>query len=155
MKDEIGNLLMKASNINGTTVKNPADETIGEIKEVMLDTLTGEAAYVVLSVNTGFLNLGSKYFAVPWEVFKFDSVQDDVFILDVDKEKLENSPGFDKDNWPTGPQAEFIAKVRKYYGYGARRDPSHDKGGVESIETQRENYESRRDPANKQSEFLG
>lgn len=79
MKDEIGNLMLKTSDVKGVTVKNPADETVGEIKEIMIDTTTGEAAYVALSINTGFLNLGSKYFAVPWEALKFDTVQDDVF----------------------------------------------------------------------------
>ncbi|WP_114751059.1 PRC-barrel domain-containing protein [Pleomorphovibrio marinus] len=155
MKDELGNLILKASEITGTTVKNPGDETIGDIKEIMMDCATGESAYVLLSVDTGFLNMGSKYFAVPWEAFEFDTIQDDVFILDVDKEKLENSPGFDKDNWPTGPQADFIAKVRKYYGYEGRRDSSHIRSGVETNKTQRDNHQSRPSPDKKESEFLG
>ena len=118
MKDTLSHLVLSASTINGTTVKNTADEKLGEIKDIMLDTDTGRVAYVVLSVDTGFLNLGSKYFAIPWQAIAFDTVHEQVILkVDVNKEKLENSPGFDKDNWPAAPQTEFINKVHTYYGY--------------------------------------
>lgn len=155
MKDQLGNLVLSASTINGTTVKNAVDEKIGSIEDIMMDCATGEAVYVVLSVDAGFLNLGSKYFAVPWEAFAFDTAQDDVFILNVDKEKLENSPGFDKDNWPTGPQLEFISEVRDYYGYGRAREARPGYSGVEHNETLRDEYRERRDPGEKESDFLG
>ena len=49
-----------------------------------------EVQYVVLSVNTGFLNLESKYFAIPWQVFSFNTV-DEVLVLDIDKDRLKNT----------------------------------------------------------------
>lgn len=116
MKDTLSHLILSASSINGTNVRNAAGEKLGEIKDIMLDTETGKVAYAVLSVDTGFLNMGSKYFAIPWQAIDFDTIDEKV-ILNVDKEKLENSPGFDKDNWPAAPQTEFINEVHTYYGY--------------------------------------
>lgn len=132
---------MKTSTIKSATVKNATDEKIGSIEDVMIDTSTGEIAYLVLSVDAGFLNLGSKYFAVPWQAFAFDTAQDDVFILNVEKDKLENAPGFEKDNWPNLPQQEFLTEVRSYYGY-SRATEDNPPMGNRTTETIRE---SRRD----------
>lgn len=121
MENRTNELILSTSTIEGSTVRSLSDERIGTIKDIMLDTDSGEVVYVVLSVDTGFLNLGSKYFAIPWQAFSFNSHFDDVFILDIDKERLENSPGFDKDNWPSGPQREFITEIHTYYGIDSSR----------------------------------
>jgi sporulation protein YlmC with PRC-barrel domain len=118
MENPEATTLLSASSIKGTSVKNLRDEEIGTIKDVMLYTDTGEIAYAVLSVNTGFLNLESKYFAIPWEAMSFIRANrsgEEVITLDVDKDKLENSPGFDKDDWPMTPQSEVISAAFKYY----------------------------------------
>ena len=47
----------------------------------------------------GFLGMGDKLFAVPWDALTLDEDRK-CFVLDADKGKLENAPGFDKDNWP-------------------------------------------------------
>lgn len=117
------NMLLKSSSVVGTDVKNLRDESVGTIKDVVLYTDTGEVAYAVLSVNTGFLNMGSKYFAVPWEALSFVRAQssgEEVITLDVDKKKLEESPGFDKDDWPLTPQSGVISAAFKYYGVPIR-----------------------------------
>lgn len=118
MENPEATTLLSASSIKGTSVKNLKDVEIGTIKDIMLYTDTGEIAYAVLSVNTGFLNLESKYFAIPWEAMSFIRASrsgEEVITLDVDKEKLENSPGFDKDDWPMTPQSEVISAAFKYY----------------------------------------
>ncbi|GAA5029869.1 hypothetical protein GCM10011506_18450 [Marivirga lumbricoides] len=120
MQSENNDLVLSTSTLEGSKVKNLSNETVGEIKDIMLDADTGEVQYVVLSVNTGFLNLESKYFAIPWQVFSFNTV-DEVLVLDIDKDRLKNSPGFDKDNWPKGPQSEFINEVNTYYGVESNR----------------------------------
>ena len=143
---------MKSSNIKNTTVKNAADEKIGSIEDVMIDTSTGEIAYLVLSVDTGFLNLGSKHFAVPWQAFAFDTAQDDVFILNVEKERLKNAPGFEKDNWPNLPQHEFLTEVRSYYGFERATEPDPPMGN-RTRDTLGDRNE-RRDPNPKQTNFI-
>jgi sporulation protein YlmC with PRC-barrel domain len=106
---------LSASTIIGTDVENPQGDNLGDIKEIMLDTTSGRISYAVISFG-GFLGIGDKYFAVPWEAFSIDDDQE-TFILDVSKEKLENAPGFDKDNWPTNADHQYINSVYQHYGY--------------------------------------
>lgn len=113
---QLQNAQISSSTAENCTVKTPSDEKVGSIKDIMVDTRTGTVSYVVLKVNEGFLNLGSKLLALPWESFQFDTAQDDVVIVKESKETLADSPGFDEDNWPTGPQLEFISSMRDYYG---------------------------------------
>jgi len=112
---------ISSSTATGYDVKTARDESVGSIKDLMIDTETGEVAYVVLAVDEGFLNLGKKYLALPWAAFNFNTKEADVAIVNVTKEKLEKAPGFDKDAWPVGPQHEFIEDVNTYYGFERRR----------------------------------
>lgn len=119
MRNEQNHLTLSSSSITGTTVRSTNDESIGQIKDLMIDIESGEVLYAVLSVNTGFLNLDSKYFAIPLEEFQFDTTREEA-ILNVTKERLEQSPGFDKDHWPTSAQHEFVDQVHSYYGRESR-----------------------------------
>jgi hypothetical protein len=38
------------------------------------------------------------------------------FVLDVDKDKLKNAPGFDKDDWPDMSDTTWQNSVRSFYG---------------------------------------
>ena len=106
---------LSSSSICGTDVVNPQKESLGDIKDVMIDTTSGRVSYAVLSFG-GFLGIGDKYFAIPWQAFTIDS-DDKQFVLDVPKEKLENAPGFDKDQWPTNANHDYLVEVFRYYGY--------------------------------------
>lgn len=109
------NLVLTSSSISGTKVKNPQGKDLGDVKDLMIDTETGNVAYVILSFG-GFLGMGDKLFAVPFEAFRFDTNSEEM-VIDVDKEKLENAPGFDKDNWPKSPDRSFISDIHSHYGY--------------------------------------
>ncbi len=108
-------LNLSSSSITGTNVVNARDENLGNIKEVMIDTTNGRVSYVVLSFG-GFLGIGDKYFAMPWEAFTIDT-ENKRFVLNVPKEKLEDAPGFDKDHWPTNADHDYITSVYDHYGY--------------------------------------
>ena len=90
--------VMAASSFEGETVVNLQGETLGEVEEIMLDVRSGRIAYVVLAVG-GLLGIGEKYFAVPWQALTLDTDRK-CFVLDADKDRLKNAPGFDKDHWP-------------------------------------------------------
>lgn len=107
--------LLSASTLKGTSVKNPAGENLGDIKDLMIDYNSGNVAYAVIAFG-GFLGIGDKYFAVPLEALRVDKNTEEI-IMDVNKEKLENAPGFDKDNWPTTADREFLTEVHSHYGY--------------------------------------
>lgn len=110
----MNNHMLSSSSITGTDVKNLAGENLGNIKDLMIDTDSGEVKYAVLSFG-GFLGLGDKYFAVPWKSFSIDRKSED-FVLNVSEDRLKDAPGFDKDNWPNFANPYFDT-VSKYYGH--------------------------------------
>src|SRR5579884_2304978 len=106
--------VLSASTLKGDAVKNRSGEDLGKIDEIMIDVPTGRVAYAVLSFG-GVLNMGNKLFAVPWSVLTLDEDEKE-FILDVPKERLENAPGFDKDNWPDMADQTWAREIDDYYG---------------------------------------
>jgi sporulation protein YlmC with PRC-barrel domain len=114
--------VMSASTLAGDRVRNSAGDDLGKIEEIMIDVPTGRVAYAVLSFG-GFLGMGSKLFAIPWEALTLDEREHE-FILNVDKQRLENAPGFDKDSWPDMADPSFGKEIYGYYGY----EPYWDEG---------------------------
>lgn len=108
------NIVLSATSITGTTVRNRAGETLGDIKDLVVDLSTGRVRYAVLDFG-GFLGIGDKYFAVPLEAFRTDS-QSEQLVLDMDKARLENAPGFDKNEWPSTATDTFDETVYDFYG---------------------------------------
>ena len=106
--------VMGASTLTGDKVVNAAGEDLGKIDEIMLDTPTGRVAYAVLSFG-GFLGMGDKLFAIPWDQLSLDE-NNEHFVLNVDRAKLEQAPGFDKDNWPDMADHSWGSKIYSYYG---------------------------------------
>jgi sporulation protein YlmC with PRC-barrel domain len=109
--------VLSATTMIGDKVVSPNGEDLGTLKELMIDLDEGRVNYAVLSFG-GFLGMGDKLFAIPWEALTLNA-EDHSFILNVDKEKLENAPGFDKDNWPDEAQYEagWLLDLYNYYGY--------------------------------------
>ncbi len=105
--------LMGADTLIGNDVVNKQSESLGDIKEIMLDMRTGRVSYAVLSFG-GFLTMGEKLFAVPWEALTLDTVNK-CFVLDVEEERLENAPGFDKDMWPNMADATWQKGINDFY----------------------------------------
>lgn len=109
-----GPRLMTASTLEGDKVVNRQGEDLGEIDEIMLDVPRGRIAYAVMS-SGGFLGMGEKLFAIPWSALTLDT-DNKCFVLDVDKQRLKDAPGFDKDSWPSMADTEFDTRVHSYYG---------------------------------------
>ena len=115
-----GPQLMGADTLIGNDVYNHDEEDIGDIKEIMLDVSSGEIVYAVLSFGS-FLGLGEKLFAVPWSALKLDT-ENKRFVLNVSKERLQNAPGFDKDDWPDLADPTLASDIHSYYGTGAKSE---------------------------------
>jgi sporulation protein YlmC with PRC-barrel domain len=112
--DGPGPEVMGASTLSGDSVVDRNGESVGEIKEIMVDVPTGRVAYAVLSFG-GFLGVADKLFAVPWSALTLDT-DNKQFVLDVDKNRLKDAPGFDKDHWPSMAQPTWASTVYKFYG---------------------------------------
>lgn len=106
--------IVKTKDIIGVDVNNGQNESLGEIHEIVLDKLSGEVRYLVLSFG-GFLGMGDKLFAIPWNAINYDS-QEDCFMLNISKDRLKDAPGFDKDHWPDMADTTWGATIFNFYG---------------------------------------
>jgi len=106
--------IMGADTLVGNDVYNEKDENLGDIKEIMLDMRSGQVGYAVLSFG-GFLGMGEKLFAVPWNALKLDT-DNKRFVLKVAKDRLKDAPGFDKGHWPDMADQSWAKKIHSYYG---------------------------------------
>jgi sporulation protein YlmC with PRC-barrel domain len=106
--------LLSATSLMSDDVYNAEEEKLGDIKEFMLDIDSGKVCYAVLSFG-GFLGMGEKLFAVPWSALTLDTVNKR-FVLDVEVDRLENAPGFDKDHWPDMADGTWAGTIHSYYG---------------------------------------
>jgi len=105
--------VLSADTLTGDSVVNLQEEDLGKIEHLMIDLEKGRVAYAVLSFG-GFMGMGDKLFAIPWDALKVDTAEKR-FVLDVDKKKLELAPGFDKEQWPDMADRTWGEDVYRYY----------------------------------------
>jgi len=106
--------ILSSSTVVGDKVRNLGGEDLGKIEDIMLDVNESRIAYAVLSFG-GFLGMGDKLFAIPWEALSVDT-EEKCFVLDVPKARLEDAPGFDKDNWPNMADRSWGSEIHAHYG---------------------------------------
>ena len=104
---------LNVDDIKGKDVHDTKGEEIGVVEAVAVDTDKGSIAYVVMS-HGGFLGIGEKLVAVPWQQFRMTDKQD-ALVLAISKEKLDNAPGFDDENWPKMTDPQWREKIDTYY----------------------------------------
>lgn len=113
--DNVRPEVLSATTLIGDHVRNNSGEDLGKLEEIMLDLDEGRVAYAVLSFG-GLLGIGNKLFAVPWEALRVDT-ENKAIVFNISKDRLEQAPGFDKDNWPDTIDREWLAEVHNFYGY--------------------------------------
>ena len=97
---------LSSSSLIGDSIKNEQGEDLGTVKEIMIDLDSGSVAYMVMAAG-GVLGMGDSYFAVPWQMVRVDTEEEHV-VVDLDKETIDNAPGFVKDNWPDTSEVSRI-----------------------------------------------
>lgn len=107
--------VLPANTLIGDRVRNNEGEDLGTIEELMIDLDNGRIVYVVLSFG-GILGIGDKLFAIPWNAMSLDP-DDNEMVLDLEREMLENAPGFDKEHWPAMADRDWGEQVHNHYGY--------------------------------------
>ena len=83
-----------ASRLLGLNVKNPANETIGEIYDIVLTDANAIRAYIV-SVG-GFLGIGTRYVAVDPKAITFNREDEKNWLatMNVNKDQLKAAPEY-------------------------------------------------------------
>jgi sporulation protein YlmC with PRC-barrel domain len=107
--------MCRASKVIGMDVEDTSGKNLGDIDDVVVDDGTGRVIYAVLSFG-GFLGVGDKLFALPWQSLKPNPKDADKAVLDVPKDRLKSAPGFDKKNWPDMADRRWGLDIYKYYG---------------------------------------
>lgn len=105
--------VLSATSIVGDNVRNAQGEDLGKIEDLMIDIDNADVRLAILSFG-GVFGLRDKLFAVPLEAMNVDYDTHE-FVLDVPRERLEEAPGFDKDDWPTDIGGEWGRNVYRYY----------------------------------------
>jgi len=104
---------LTASSIIGDKVHNEKDEHMGVIRDIMINTASGNIEYYIIEFG-GFLGIGIKYFAIPFSLLKADPAKK-MYIFNQKKELLEKAPGFDLDHWPDTNL--HFDQVYSYWGF--------------------------------------
>lgn len=109
---------LTASSIIGDKVENPQGENLGKIDNLMVNLSSGKVEYAVVEFGA-FLGIGGKLFAIPFEELILDPNRQ-LFVLNRDKEYLQQSPGFDKSHWPATNDHSYFNDVNNYWGPSPR-----------------------------------
>ncbi len=110
---ELSYQLVKSDQVIGVNVINNEREDLGKIEELVLDKQNGHVVYAVLSFG-GVMGIGDKLFALPWKALSYNK-EEEAYVLPLNKEKLKNAPGFDKDHWPNMGDNVWRNDVESFY----------------------------------------
>jgi hypothetical protein len=105
--------LIASNRVEGTAVYDRQGEKLGRIEYFMVDKVTGQADYAVMSFG-GLFGLGGKHYPLPWDMLDYDPDKGG-YVVTLDKDKLEKGPSFN-----AGEEPEFDRRydenVYDYYG---------------------------------------
>lgn len=106
------NPLIASDRVQGTPVRRPDGEKIGQIERLMIDKLSGRVVYAVMSFG-GFLGVGERYFTLPWAKLRYDSALD-AYAVEISNEDLESAPALNSEG-DTGPDRRAEKALHDYY----------------------------------------
>jgi sporulation protein YlmC with PRC-barrel domain len=89
--------LMRVDLVTGADLRTPKDETLGEIKDVVLDAKRQTIAYVLVS-RGGFLGLGKELVAIRWTDLRA-TANHEIFVLDATPEAFAAAPKVERWNF--------------------------------------------------------
>jgi hypothetical protein len=87
--------LIASDRVEGTAVRRCNGQKIGTIQRLMIDKLSGNVAYAILSFG-GILGLGQKHLPVPWPRMQY-SPSLEAYEIDLTDEELAKAPSYAAD----------------------------------------------------------
>jgi sporulation protein YlmC with PRC-barrel domain len=104
---------IRATKVCGTAVHDKSGNKIGEIEDVILDKLSNNIMFAVVSFG-GFLGLGEKYHPIPWSTLKYDKPKGS-YLVDFTKEQLQAAPAADLEDLTRNDGQDFRNRAYDYY----------------------------------------
>lgn len=81
---------IRANKVIGTKVVNRAGESIGEVKDIVLDKLSNNIMFAIVSFG-GFLGIAEKYHPIPWAALDYDE-HAQAYVVGLTREELQAAP---------------------------------------------------------------
>ena len=111
---ELEHATFRVEHIVGTDLRNPRDEHLGSIEDVVLDPRTNAISHAIVA-HGGFLGIGAETVAVPFGLLQVTPGMN-TFVLDVPQAVLENAPEVDPDAFATRARYdEYRQTVDRYW----------------------------------------
>ncbi len=102
--------LVSSNDVEGTNVFGANSEKIGEIDHLIIDKVSGQIGYAVMSFG-GFLGLGHGHYPIPWSTLTYDPALEG-FRTSVTESQLKDSPEYSDDSWDN---PDWEKRLHKYY----------------------------------------
>ena len=106
-----GSTMVSSADVNGTEVYSPTGDHLGQIHHLMIDKVSGQIAYAVMSFG-GFLGVGANEHPVPWKKLTYDTDLGG-FVTDITQDQLTDAPAWG-DNWYE--DRDYQRRNYDYYG---------------------------------------
>ena len=105
--------LIASNKVEGTAVHNREGERLGSVYNFMVDKLSGQVAYAVMSFG-GFLGIGDSYHPLPWKSLTYDTTMGG-YVVDLDRARLEGAPSYkaNDDPWADRDYGRSIRLLRR------------------------------------------
>jgi len=106
--------LIASDRVEGTAVRRSDGKKIGTIERLMIDKLSGNVAYAILSFG-GILGMGQKHLPVPWSRMQYNPALE-AYEINLSDEELAKAPSYaaDKDfDWGDRTRE---TEIHAYYG---------------------------------------
>ena len=116
--------LIASNKVEGTAVYDRRGERLGSVYNFMVDKVSGQVAYAVMSFG-GFMGLGEEYYTLPWGVLSF-SPELDAYELNLNEDQLRGAPRRTAEGHDASFDREWEEHVHRYYNatpYWGESDP--------------------------------
>jgi len=109
-----GKPLIESDRVEGTSVYDPEGNSIGSIKRLMIEKLSGKVAYAVMAFG-GFLGMGEEEHTIPWNKLTYDTSLGG-YRTDITKEQLKGAPTFYRDRDYDWTDRRRESELHDHYG---------------------------------------
>jgi hypothetical protein len=107
------NPMIASNRVEGTAVYNASRDRLGTIQHIMIDKLSGQSEFAVMSFG-GFLGIGSDYYPIPWNKLTYDTEMGG-YVVDLTQDQLTGAPKYRDDENPEY-NADYTGEIGRYYG---------------------------------------
>lgn len=89
--------MISSDRVKDTAVYSTSGDHVGAIDHLMIDKVSGQVRYAVMSFG-GFMGLGHSHYPIPWTALKYDTgVQG--YVTGITENQLRDAPEFSDDSY--------------------------------------------------------